>query len=41
MEKNNYLQWNDLYSIGIEKIDDQHKKWFKVLNNFHKAFQKG
>ncbi len=41
MEKDVYIHWDALYSINIEKIDEQHKKWFQILNNFYKAFKKG
>ncbi|RJR40845.1 MAG: hypothetical protein C4567_10385 [Deltaproteobacteria bacterium] len=28
-------KWDDLYSIGVSGIDDQHKSFFKMLNNFN------
>lgn len=28
------LQWKDSYSTGVQKIDDQHQKLFKMVNEF-------
>jgi hemerythrin-like metal-binding protein len=28
----NKLEWNEKYSVGIEEIDNQHKKMFSVIN---------
>ena len=33
-----YFLWNDDYSVGIDEIDDQHKKIFSMLNNLYDAF---
>ncbi|NLT50617.1 MAG: hemerythrin family protein [Ignavibacteria bacterium] len=35
------LQWKDIYSIGIEDIDNQHKKLFRIYNDLYDAQQKG
>ncbi len=29
---NEFIRWNDLYSLGIEKIDNQHKKLIEIIN---------
>jgi hemerythrin len=41
METNEYITWNSQYSVGNEIIDEQHKEWIRILNNFHDAVQKG
>lgn len=28
--------WNEKWSIGIEEIDNQHKKLFEILNSYYK-----
>lgn len=29
-----YLEWDNSYSVGVRRMDDQHKKWFKLINDF-------
>ena len=29
------IVWSDSYSIGIDEIDNQHKKFFEVAGKFH------
>ncbi len=29
------LKWDDSYSTGIERMDDQHKKWINIINRFY------
>ena len=36
-----YLNWSDSYSVGIEKIDTQHKKIVSFLNELYEAMQDG
>jgi len=36
-----YMDWNEIYSVGIKSIDDQHKKLFEILNNLHEAMKAG
>ena len=31
--KDRYLSWNDSYSVGIESIDNDHKKLILLINN--------
>ena len=31
--KNKYLEWKDSYSVGIESIDNDHKKLIHLINN--------
>ncbi len=26
------IEWNDAFSVGIQKIDEQHKKFFSITN---------
>ena len=28
------IEWNDSYSVGVDSIDDQHKKLLDMLSNF-------
>jgi hemerythrin len=34
----NQIQWRDEYSVGIKKIDDDHKKLISLLNQFSIAY---
>ena len=36
-----YLEWNDSYSVGIDKIDRQHQKLVTFLNELYEAMQQG
>ena len=31
------IQWDDSFSIGVEKIDAQHKTWISTINDLHDA----
>lgn len=33
--------WQDIYSVGVEVIDNQHKKLLEIANRFHAAFERG
>ena len=35
------IEWNSTYSVGIEKIDQQHKQLFEMLNRLHEAMGSG
>ncbi len=35
------LSWSSEYSIGLTIIDQQHKKWFEIINRFYDAFKEG
>ncbi len=35
--KKSYLEWNDSYSVGIESIDNDHKKLIHLINNLQTA----
>lgn len=30
-----YVEWNDGFSVGIKTFNDQHKKLFEIINQFH------
>ena len=32
-----FMLWETKYSVGVKKIDDQHKKLFDMINKIHKA----
>ena len=36
-----FIDWDQGYSVGIKKIDDQHKKLVTHLNNLYEAMQAG
>lgn len=33
--------WQDIYSVGVEAIDNQHKRLFAIANRFHAAYEQG
>jgi hemerythrin len=33
--------WDEEFSVNIEAIDEQHKKWVDILNELHDAMSKG
>jgi len=35
------VEWNATFSVGIQKIDDQHKKFFSILNILYDAIMQG
>lgn len=35
------VQWKEIYQIGHEDIDQQHKKLFEIMNNLHDVQQNG
>lgn len=35
--KSRYLEWKDSYSVGIESIDNDHKKLIHLINNLQTA----
>jgi hemerythrin-like metal-binding protein len=34
------FDWQDIYSVGVESIDNQHKKLFEIANRFHAAYER-
>lgn len=34
------LQWKEEYNTGIQKMDEQHKKWMSIINQFYDQLQK-
>lgn len=37
IQANRLLEWGSQYSVGIQGIDDQHKKLFDIINDLHWA----
>ncbi len=35
------MTWNDSFSVHINEIDAQHKKWIDLLNSLHDAMKAG
>ena len=33
------IEWNDAFSVGIQKLDDQHKKFFSITNLLFDSMQ--
>ncbi len=33
------IEWNDLYSVNIEEMDQQHKQLLNIVNEFDKAVE--
>jgi len=38
-KESNLINWSDNYSIGLNIIDQQHKKWIDLINSLYKAFK--
>ena len=36
-----FIKWSEDYSVGIEKIDMQHKKLVSYINELHDAMKDG
>ena len=35
------IEWNSAFSVGIQKIDEQHKKFFSLINVLYDAIMQG
>lgn len=35
----NLLKWQDEYSVGVKKFDDQHKKMFNIINGLYHSIE--
>jgi hemerythrin len=35
------IEWNSTFSVGIQKIDEQHKKFFSLINVLYDAIMQG
>ena len=33
------IEWNDLYSVNIEEMDQQHKQLLNIVNEFDEAVE--
>ncbi len=38
---NEFIKWSTIYSVGVEKIDKQHKYLTEVINKLFNAFSEG
>jgi len=38
-DESNLIDWNNSYSVGLDFIDEQHKKLFMCINNLHLAMR--
>jgi len=36
-----YLDWKNEFSVGIDEMDDQHKRWIEIINELHGAMRGG
>ena len=36
-----FMEWKAEYSVGIEKLDNQHKELVRMINDFHEAMKVG
>lgn len=36
-----FYKWNERFKIGIESIDNQHKKLFEMIDNYYQSFKAG
>jgi len=34
-----YMQWSEAYSVGVDEIDEQHRKLFDMINCFHQYME--
>lgn len=35
------LTWSEEFEIGVEEVDEQHRRLFEVINDLHAAMKKG
>jgi hemerythrin len=35
------FEWQEIYSVGVERLDNQHKNLFSIANRFHAAYERG
>ena len=35
------IEWDENFSVNIKEIDDQHKKWVKMLNDLYDSMKEG
>ena len=35
------IEWNQAYSVKVQRFDDQHKKLFELINQLHLAMMEG
>lgn len=35
-----FIEWHEKFSVGIDEIDAQHKKWFGIINELHESLIK-
>ncbi len=40
-ETDEIIKWSNALSINLNIIDQQHKKWIEIINNFYREFKRG
>ncbi|MCS7287066.1 MAG: bacteriohemerythrin [Anaerolineae bacterium] len=35
------IQWTEELSVGVPQMDEQHKRWIEILNEFYDAVERG
>ena len=35
------IEWNESFSVGVEKIDSQHRQWIELINALDEALGRG
>ncbi len=41
MDTEIFLAWRDVYSVGIEELDSQHKQMLRLITELHRALDRG
>lgn len=36
-----FANWNDSYSVKVQRLDDEHKKLFDIINQLHEGMKAG
>lgn len=36
-----FANWNDSYSVKVQRLDDEHKKLFAIINDLHEGMKAG
>ena len=36
-----FVEWKDEFSVGVQEMDEEHKKLFRLINDLHEAVKSG